>query len=100
MPAYLIARVNITNPARYADYMKVTPAAIARHGGKFIVRGGETITLEGPPETSRVVVIEFPDLPAARAFYNSPEYQAAKKLREGAATGQFIAIAGATVAPG
>ncbi len=99
MAAYLIARVNITDPVRYAEYMRATPGVIARYGGKFIVRGGETVTLEGPPETSRVVVIEFADLATARAFYNSPEYEAARKLREGAATGQFIAIPGASAPP-
>ncbi len=94
MPAYIIARVQVTDWNRYREYTKLTPAAIERFGGRFIVRGGESVTLEGPEETGRVVVIEFPSLERARAFYHSEEYSRAKKLREGAATGQFFAIEG------
>jgi uncharacterized protein (DUF1330 family) len=94
MPAYLIARVEITEWARYREYMKATPAAIAAFGGKFIVRGGEITTLEGVPETRRLVIIEFPSLEQAKAFYSSPEYTRAKGLREGAAVGQFILVPG------
>ena len=94
MPAYIIGRVEITDSARYAEYMSATPALIARFGGKFVVRGGDVVTLEGPPETRRVVVIEFPTLDQAKAFYNSEGYLQAKKLRDGAAVAQFIAING------
>jgi uncharacterized protein (DUF1330 family) len=97
MPAYIIARVQVTDWERYQEYMKATPAAIERFGGRFVVRGGETITLEGPQETGRVVIIEFPSLAKAKAFYYSEEYSRAKKLREGAATGQFLAIDGCAI---
>ena len=97
MPAYLIARVQVTDWERYRQYTNATPAAIAKFGGRFIVRGGETITLEGPPETARLVVIEFPSLDQAKAFYGSEEYSQVKKLREGAATGQFLAVEGYAV---
>ncbi len=94
MAAYLIARVQVTDWNRYREYTKATPAAIESFGGRFIVRGGETVTLEGPEETGRVVVIEFPSLERAKAFYDSKEYLQARKLRAGAATGQFIAVEG------
>ena len=94
MPAYVIARVEITDPIRYREYTQATPAAIARFGGKFIVRGGEVVTLEGPAETRRLVVIEFPNLDQAKAFYDSEEYGKAKALRRGAAVGQFLAVEG------
>jgi uncharacterized protein (DUF1330 family) len=94
MPAYLIARIHVTDRTRYADYVKATPAVIAQFGGRFIVRGGECVTLEGPEETGRIVVIEFPTHEAANAFYHSDAYQAAKALREGAATGQFLVVEG------
>jgi uncharacterized protein (DUF1330 family) len=96
MPAYLIARVDVTDWPRYREYMKATPGAIARYGGKFLVRGSEVVTLEGPPETRRIVIIEFSSLDQAKAFYNSPEYAAARKLRAGAAIGQFLAVDGCT----
>lgn len=98
MPAYLIARVQVTNWDRYREYTKLTPGAIAQFGGRFIVRGGQTLTLEGPPETGRVVVIEFPTFDQAKAFYESDAYSQARKHREGAATGQFILVDG--VEPG
>ncbi|MEI6781842.1 MAG: DUF1330 domain-containing protein [Verrucomicrobiota bacterium] len=97
MPAYIIARVQVTDWERYREYTRATPAAIASFGGRFIVRGGETIALEGPQETGRVVVIEFPSLDKAKAFYHSEEYSRARKLREGAATGQFLAIEGCAI---
>ena len=94
MTAYLLGRVEVTDPDRYKEYMKKTPGAIEKYGGRFIVRGGDVVTLEGPGETRRLVLIEFPSLEKAKEFYYSPEYQEAKKLRAGAASGQFLAIDG------
>jgi uncharacterized protein (DUF1330 family) len=94
MPAYIIARVDVTDWDRYREYTKATPAAIEHFGGRFIVRGGEMVTLEGPEETRRLVVIEFPSLERAKKFFQSEEYSLVKKLRAGAATGQFIVING------
>jgi len=94
MAAYMIARVNVTDWDKYNEYIKVTPGIIAKFGGRFIARGGETVTLEGPEEKWRMVVVEFPDLEKAKEFYSSPEYTDAKKIREGAALAQFVAIDG------
>jgi len=94
MAAYIIARINVTDPDQYKEYINVTPGIIAKYDGRFIVRGGEKVTLEGPEEKWRIVVIEFPDLPKAKEFYYSPEYTDARKIREGAALAQFVAIRG------
>ena len=94
MTAYLLGRVEITDPDRYQEYMKKTPGVIAKYGGKFIVRGGTVETLEGAEEKRRLVLIEFPSFEKAKEFYYSEEYQQAKKLRAGAASGQFLAIEG------
>ena len=94
MAAYIIARVNVTDMEPYRKYMKATPDAIVQFGGKFIARGGAVETLEGPEETDRVVLLEFPSFAEAKAFYDSPAYQAAKELRAGAATGQFVLVDG------
>jgi len=94
MPAYIIGRIAVTDWSRYSEYMKVTPDVVARFGGKFIARGGEMVTLEGPQQTHRVVIIEFPSLESAKAFYQSEDYARAKKLRVGAATAEFLAIDG------
>ncbi len=94
MPAYIIARVDVTNPDKYKNYMALTPAAIEKAGGRFVIRGGAVTTLEGPAEDRRIVVLEFDDVEQAKAFYNSPDYQRAKAEREGAADAQFIAVEG------
>src|SRR5579864_3353006 len=74
--AYILVQVNVTNPQQYAEYTKVSPAAIAKFGGRFLARGGRTVTLEGPSASGRVVVLEFPSFERAQEFYNSPDYQA------------------------
>ncbi len=94
MAGYIIARVHVSDPGKYKNYTDVTPGLIAKYGGRFIVRGGETVTLEGPEETGRVVVIEFDSLEQAKTFYESDDYQAAIGLRAAASTGQLIAVAG------
>ena len=94
MPAYLIVRAEVTDWLQYQEYMKVTPGIVAKFGGRFIARGGEVVTLEGPPETRRVVVIEFPSFAQAEAFYHSDEYTQARQLRAAAGTAQFIVVEG------
>lgn len=95
MPAYIIARVEVTDPEKYKGYTALTPGAIAAHGGRFVARGGGVTTLEGEDETRRVVVIEFPDVATAKAFWNSPEYGEAKAKRENAALMQAFIVEGA-----
>ena len=94
MPAYLIVETDITDPEQYEQYKAASPGAIAAHGGRFVVRGGETAVLEGDWNPKRLVVVEFEDLEAAKRFYDSPEYQAAMKLREGAASLNMVAVEG------
>jgi uncharacterized protein (DUF1330 family) len=92
--AYIVVQADVTNADRYADYARIAPDIVAKYEGRYLARAGRTLTLEGPPARSRVVVLEFPSLEKAQAFYNSPEYTAARKLRDGAATAQFVAVEG------
>lgn len=94
MSAYIIVRVEITDREAYRKYMERTPQVIAQFGGRFAVRGGEVVTLEGEPETRRVAILEFPTHDQAQAFYESKEYQEIAKIREGAADVQFILVDG------
>jgi uncharacterized protein (DUF1330 family) len=94
MPAYLIARIEVTDWEKYQQYVEATPAVISRYGGKFIVRGAQSVVLEGEPETRRLVVIEFPTLERAKQFFHSPEYTRVKQLRIAASVGQFLAVDG------
>ena len=94
MPAYMIVRVNVTNMDQYAEYMKLTPAILEKYGGSFAIRGGEKVILEGPESSERIVMVKFDSIEAAKRMYNSEEYQAAIKLREGAAEASFIVMEG------
>jgi uncharacterized protein (DUF1330 family) len=77
MPAYIIAQINITDPQKYQEYAKLAGPASAKHGGRFLVRGGAKTELEGSIPFQRIVVTEFADAEAARRFHDSAEYQAA-----------------------
>ncbi len=94
MAAYIIARFDVKDWDKFREYGKNAPRTIAKFGGRFIARGGETLTLEGPQESYRVVLIEFPSLDKAKAYYNSPDYTETKKLRAGAADARFVAVDG------
>ena len=81
MAAYVFVSVDVTNDTAYGEYRKHVPDTLARHGGKFLVRGGKYEQREGSWKPHRVVLIEFPDLAAARRWYDSPEYQEILKIR-------------------
>ena len=92
--AYVLVQVDVTNAQQYSEYAKLTPGIVEKFGGRFLARAGRTVTLEGTPARSRVVVVEFPSFERAQDYFNSQEYQAAKKLRAGAATAQFVLVEG------
>jgi uncharacterized protein (DUF1330 family) len=94
MPAYVIVETDIHDPEQYEQYKAASPAAVASGGGRFVVRGGELAVLEGDWQPTRLVVLEFEDLDAVTRWYDSPEYQAAKQLREGAANLRMVAVQG------
>jgi len=91
---YVISRVDILDPAAYARYAEAATQAIAKHGGRPLVRGGRSDALEGKAR-ARNVVLEFDSYEAARAYFYSPEYQAARALREGAAEMEMVLVEGA-----
>ena len=95
MAAYMIVEVETTDEALMTEYRKHTPGAIAKFGGKFIVRGGKTKTLEGGWAPPRIVVLEFPSVEQARSWYHSPEYAPLIKLRQKASRGRLIVVEGA-----
>jgi uncharacterized protein (DUF1330 family) len=92
MSAYVIVEIDVTDPKRYGQYTAAAPTAIAAGGGRLLVRGGEPVVFEGDWQPSRMVIIEFEDLAAAKRWYESEAYQGAKKLREGAAHIRMVAV--------
>ena len=91
---YVIARVDITNPEAYAQYAAAATKVIAEHGGKPLARGGRYEALEGKAR-ARNVVLEFDSYEAARTYFYSAQYQAARALREGAAVAELVLVEGA-----
>ena len=94
MKAYVIVDVKITDPERYAEYKKLTPGSLLPFDGKFVVRGGESETLEGTWKPGRVIVLEFPSMQKARAWWASEGYAPAKALRQSASVTQMILVEG------
>ncbi len=94
MAAYLVVDIAITNPAQFENYKKLAPAAIAKFGGRYLIRGGAYEVLEGNWKPQRVTVVEFDSMEIAKAFYASPEYQAAIKVRTGAANMNALLVQG------
>ena len=94
MPAYVLVDSQVTDPQKYEDYKKLTPASIEAYGGRFLARGGALEVLEGDWKPTRVIVVEFPTLEDARRWYEGPEYTAARKVREGAAHMNMVVVQG------
>ena len=92
---YVIAHVNITDPDRYPDYASQTPGTVAAFDGRFVVRGGTIHAKEGEPPAPRMVVIEFPDVDRAKAWYDSEAYQAIVGIRQAASEGCVYIVEGA-----
>jgi uncharacterized protein (DUF1330 family) len=95
MAAYVIADITIKNPEVFAEYRKQVPATVEKYRGRYLARGGAHEVLEGDWHPARVIVLEFPDLAAARAWYGSPEYRPLIALRQSAASGPVVLVEGA-----
>jgi len=95
MAGYLIAEIEVHDPALFEEYRKQVPATIARYGGKYLVRGGATDTIEGGWTPARLVVLEFPSLEQARKWYHSAEYKPLLAMRLKAAKFRAILVEGA-----
>jgi uncharacterized protein (DUF1330 family) len=92
--AYVLANIDVTDPQQYEQYKKLSTLAMQAHGAELCVRGGAVQVLEGDWTPKRVVLLKFPSVEKARAFYDSPEYAAARQAREGAAVMRMVLIEG------
>lgn len=92
--AYWIVRVSVTNEERYPDYLAAARRAFEKFGARFLARGGRYEAMEGTAR-ARNVVVEFKDYATALACYRSPEYQAAKEIRNANADADFVIVEGA-----
>jgi uncharacterized protein (DUF1330 family) len=90
---YVVSRVDVTDREAHARYAAASTKVIAAHGGRALARGGRHETLEGKAR-GRNVVLEFDSYEAARAYFYSAEYQAARALRQGAAEIEMVLVEG------
>jgi uncharacterized protein (DUF1330 family) len=94
MKAYILVEIKITDAALYETYKKLTPASLLPFEGKFIVRGGKSESLEGEWEAERLVILEFPNVEAAKAWWSSDEYAPAKAIRQRASYTKMLLVEG------
>jgi uncharacterized protein (DUF1330 family) len=97
--AYVVAEINVTNADGYAEYRTLSTAAAAQYGGQFLVRGGTRVQREAMDEQHndkwRTVIVEFPSLDQAQAWYDSVEYTKAKEIRMANSIGRLFIVEGA-----
>ena len=94
MSAYVVVEIEVLDLERYETYKQLAPSSIAQYGGRYIARGGDVTTLEGAWSPKRLVILEFPSVDQAKAWWNSAEYAEAKALRQAVARTQMIVVAG------
>jgi uncharacterized protein (DUF1330 family) len=94
MPAYVIAEIDVHNPADYEEYKKMVPSTITAYGGRYIARGGKTETLEGNWSPKRIAILEFESMERAKEWLHSELYGPAKKIRHASAKTNMIVIEG------
>ena len=90
---YWIARVDVSDSEQYTKYVAANAGPLKKFAAHFVVRAGRFEAPEGASR-SRNIVIEFPSYQAALDCWNSPEYQAAIKLRQPASTADLVIIEG------
>ena len=94
MTAYFIADIEIRDPDTYANYLRAAMPTLEQHGGRVLVRADEYEHLEGDWTPHRVVIVEFPSMAQARAWWNGPEYDATKALRRASTVSHALIVEG------
>jgi uncharacterized protein (DUF1330 family) len=94
MAAYMIVDIEVIDPGKYERYKALAPPTIAQYGGRYLARGGKTETLEGSWSPKRLVILEFPSMDRARAWWASKEYAEAKGLRQACTKTEMVLLEG------
>lgn len=97
MPAYVVVEIAVHDAQTYEQYKQLAPPAIMAYGGRYLARGGATEALEGTWNPPRFVILEFPSAERARAWWNSPEYAAAKAMRRASTETRMLLVEGLPV---
>ena len=94
MPGYVIADIDVHDPENYEEYKRTATPTAMEFGGRYIVRGGKLEVLEGEWAPKRFVIIEFPSVEQARAWWNSQSYSGPKQIRQACAKSNFFVVEG------
>ena len=94
MAVYMIVDITVKDPSAYEEYTAKVPALTRKHGGEYLVRGGNIQVLEGDWSPGRLVVSRFPDKESVEAFFSDPEYQPLKDLRHRVAKTDIVGVEG------
>ena len=94
MAAYLIANIEVKDPAKFEEYRQKVVPVIQKFGGRYLIRGGDVRCLEGNLPLKRLVVLEFPTVEAAQQFYDSAEYEPILKLRLSSTQSDLVLVQG------
>ncbi|QRK11072.1 DUF1330 domain-containing protein [Archangium violaceum] len=94
MPAYVLVDITVKDAETYERYKQLAPPTIAAYGGRYLVRGGATETLEGTWTPTRIALLEFPTVERAREWWNSPEYAPAKAMRQASTHTDMLLVEG------
>jgi uncharacterized protein (DUF1330 family) len=94
MAAYVIAEIEVTDPAGFEEYRKGVPATIAAYGGRYIVRGGALESWEGGWSPKRMVVLEFPSMAQAKAWYTCADYRDLLDMRQRTTKSKVVLVEG------
>jgi uncharacterized protein (DUF1330 family) len=94
MAAYVVVDVEVRDSVRYEEYRKTVAPTLAAYGGRFLVRGGKVDLLEGSWLPKRLVIVEFPDVATAKAWWASAEYANPKAIRQSASHTEMIVVEG------
>ncbi|HLZ71338.1 MAG TPA: DUF1330 domain-containing protein [Dehalococcoidia bacterium] len=94
MSVYCVAEVDVTDVEGFAPYSTAVPATIAQYGGRYLARGGRVESHEGGWQPKRLVIVEFPSMEQALAWYNSAEYRDLKAIRQRCAETKFVIVEG------
>ena len=94
MPAYVLVDVEVTDPETYKEYRAKAAPIVMAHGGRYIVRGGAQHHLEPGWDLHRTVLLEFPSVEAARAWYDSPDYRKVLPIRLRSSRSRLVILEG------
>ena len=96
MSAYVISDVEILDDELIKTYRLLAQDSIAKYGGRYLARGGQVESVEGGWTPKAIIIVEFPDMARAKAWYQSPDYAEALKVRADALTRRLIFVEGVT----